>query len=110
MADYKPIRHQKFQEAQAGFGLFFGSPLYRVYREGTFPLGPMKEPDDSAVPPRPACFEATRWTVVLKAAQSRAPGGSDALAQLCARYWRPLYAFARGLGHGPEDAQDLVQG
>jgi len=47
---------------------------------------------------------------VLEAAQSRAPGGPKALAQLCARYWQPLYGFARGRGYGPEDAQDLVQG
>jgi len=47
---------------------------------------------------------------VLEAAQSRAPGGPKALAQLCARYWQPLYGFARGRGYGPEDAEDLVQG
>jgi len=40
----------------------------------------------------------------------RAPGGPQALAELCAHYWRPLYAFARRRGHTPEDAQDLVQG
>ena len=43
-------------------------------------------------------------------AASRAPGGSEALARLCDRYWPPLYAFARDRGHRPEDAQDLVQG
>ncbi|MBV9673580.1 MAG: sigma-70 family RNA polymerase sigma factor, partial [Verrucomicrobia bacterium] len=55
-------------------------------------------------------FEATRWSVVLKAAQSSAPGGPEALARLCERYWPPLYAFARHRGNAPEDAQDLVQG
>ena len=44
-----------------------------------------------------------------QAAQSRMPGAPQALAQLCERYWRPLYAFARR-GHPPEDAEDLVQG
>jgi len=68
------------------------------------------DPDNSPSPSDPARFEATRWTVVLEAAQSGALGGPEALAWLCARYWRPLYAFARGRGHGPEDAQDLVQG
>jgi RNA polymerase sigma factor (sigma-70 family) len=55
-------------------------------------------------------FEATRWSEVLEAAQSHAQGGREALARLCERYWRPLYSFARHRGHGPEDAQDLVQG
>jgi DNA-directed RNA polymerase specialized sigma24 family protein len=57
-----------------------------------------------------ARFDSTRWTVVLEAAQSHAPGGPDALAHLCARYWQPLYGFARRRGYGSEDAQDLVQG
>src|SRR5262245_61399586 len=58
----------------------------------------------------PSRFEATRWSEVLQAAQSRAAGASEALAQLCERYWSPLYSFARLRGHCPEDAQDLVQG
>lgn len=33
-----------------------------------------------------------------------------ALHELCAAYWRPLYAFARRDGLSPEDAEDLVQG
>ncbi len=57
-----------------------------------------------------ARFDATRWSVVLEAAKSRAAGGREALAQLCERYWPPLYAFARHRGFSPEDAQDLVQG
>jgi DNA-directed RNA polymerase specialized sigma24 family protein len=60
--------------------------------------------------PGAARFEATRWSEVLQSAQSRAPGGPEALARLCERYWPPLYAFDRHRGHGPEDAQDLVQG
>jgi hypothetical protein len=48
--------------------------------------------------------------MVLEAVQSRAPGAPQALAELCARYWRPLYAFVRRRGRSPEDAQDLVQG
>jgi RNA polymerase sigma factor (sigma-70 family) len=57
-----------------------------------------------------ASFEATRWSVVLEAAQSRLEGGPEALARLCERYWPPLYSFARYHGANPEDAQDLVQG
>jgi DNA-directed RNA polymerase specialized sigma24 family protein len=70
----------------------------------------MDPEDDCPAPLDPARFGATRWTVVLEAAQSCAVGGPEALAWLCARYWRPLYAFARGRGQYPEDAQDLVQG
>ena len=65
--------------------------------------------DDSSAPDH-AGFDATRWSVVLGAAQSRAEGGREALARLCERYWSPLYAFARYRGFSPEDAQDLVQG
>jgi RNA polymerase sigma factor (sigma-70 family) len=66
--------------------------------------------DQSSTVPDGARFDSTRWTVVLEAAQSRAPGGPAALARLCARYWQPLYGFARRRGCCPEDAQDLVQG
>jgi RNA polymerase sigma factor (sigma-70 family) len=66
--------------------------------------------DQSSATPGPGRFDATRWSVVLEAAQSQAPGGAQALAELCTHYWRPLYAFARHRGHSPEDAQDLVQG
>jgi RNA polymerase sigma factor (sigma-70 family) len=66
--------------------------------------------DHTSAAARHARFDATRWTVVLEAAQSQAPGAREALAELCERYWPPLYAFARRRGHGLEDAQDLVQG
>src|SRR5246127_4489932 len=46
----------------------------------------------------------------MRAAQSQAPGGESALAQLCRNYWYPLYMFARRRGHSPDDAQDLTQG
>src|ERR1700737_660644 len=46
----------------------------------------------------------------MTAAQSRVEGGSAALAELCRRYWYPLYVFARSRGHSPDDAQDLTQG
>lgn len=54
-------------------------------------------------------FPTTRWSVVLGAARgSEAP--RKALHELCAAYWRPLYAFARRDGLSAEDAEDLVQG
>ena len=54
-------------------------------------------------------FRTTHWTVVLRAAQSQAPGGQAALAQLCRLYWYPLYAYARRRLPTAEDAQDLTQ-
>jgi RNA polymerase sigma-70 factor (ECF subfamily) len=55
-------------------------------------------------------FQTTRWSVVLVAAQSQAPGSKEAFADLCKLYWYPLYAFIRHRGYSPEDAEDLVQG
>src|SRR5437660_11534568 len=68
------------------------------------------DPNHSAAAPGPGQFDPTRWSMVLEAAQSQAPGGPQALAELCAHYWPPLYGFARYRGHPPEDAQDFVQG
>jgi DNA-directed RNA polymerase specialized sigma24 family protein len=57
-----------------------------------------------------ASFHTTRWTIVMRAAQSQAQGGQSALAELCRLYWYPLYIFARRRGYSPDDAQDLTQG
>lgn len=61
--------------------------------------------------PKPgAVFVTTRWTVVLAAGLSSSAASEQALAQLCRTYWYPLYAFVRGQGHSPQDAEDLTQG
>ena len=57
-----------------------------------------------------AAFRTTRWSVVARAAQPAQPQARTALADLCGDYWPPLYAFARRLGHSPQDAEDLTQG
>lgn len=46
----------------------------------------------------------------MAAANSQSPDASEALEQLCGKYWYPLYAFLRRQGHTPEDAKDLTQG
>src|SRR5271157_450985 len=56
-----------------------------------------------------ASFHTTRWTIVMRAAQSQAQGGQSALAELCRLYWYPLYIFARRRGYSPDDAKDLTQ-
>lgn len=61
-------------------------------------------PDHSA-----AAFATTRWSVVRAAGASGA-GASAALETLCRGCWPPIYAYVRRLGHGPEEARDLVQG
>jgi DNA-directed RNA polymerase specialized sigma24 family protein len=66
--------------------------------------------DHSSAGPDHGQFDQTRWSMVLEAVQSQAPGAPKALAELCGRYWRPLYSFARRRGCTPWDAQDLVQG
>ena len=58
-------------------------------------------------------FLTTQWTMVLAAAASSESPPSvrqTALAQLCRRYWMPLYAFLRRKGYTDNNAQDLTQG
>lgn len=53
-------------------------------------------------------FHTTHWSVVLQA-QGDSPVARAALEKLCRAYWRPLYAFVRREGYGPEEAQDATQ-
>ena len=54
-------------------------------------------------------FCTTHWSVVLEAGNGNSPEAARALERLCGAYWYPLYAYVRRQGHGPDDAQDLVQ-
>jgi RNA polymerase sigma factor (sigma-70 family) len=57
-----------------------------------------------------AAFAATRWTIVLAAAdKSEETRSRLALEELAQGYWFPLYAFVRRQGYSPHDAQDLTQ-
>jgi RNA polymerase sigma factor (sigma-70 family) len=67
-------------------------------------------PEHASMKDDPARFYTTRWSAILVAAQSQAPGSQAALSELCRLYWYPLYAFARRRGYAPHDAQDLTQG
>jgi RNA polymerase sigma factor (sigma-70 family) len=51
-------------------------------------------------------FPETAWSIVLRAGN----GHDRALADLCERYWFPLYAYCRRSGNTEADSQDLVQG
>jgi len=57
----------------------------------------------------PVAFATTHWSVVLEA-QSESPAAQEALEKLCRTYWRPIYAFLRRQGFGPEEAEDTTQG
>ena len=49
-------------------------------------------------------FPVTEWTRLLD------PARADAiLAELCERYWKPVYAYLRRKGYNNEEAKDLVQ-
>jgi RNA polymerase sigma factor (sigma-70 family) len=54
-------------------------------------------------------FPSTRWSVVLRARGPESQGADQALSELCANYWYPLYAYARRLGKTPAEAEDLAQ-
>jgi len=69
------------------------------------PLGP----EMMGVTGRDPDFSDTRWILVRDAGQRDSPRSDTALAELCQRYWYPLYVYVRRVGYGPEDAQDLTQ-
>ncbi len=57
----------------------------------------------------PRVFPNTRWSMVLAATRTPSPESAAALENICQTYWYPLYAYARGCGQSPHDAQDLTQ-
>jgi RNA polymerase sigma-70 factor (ECF subfamily) len=67
-------------------------------------------PEPPPTPARRPWFATTHWSVVLSARTHDPARARDALDQLCALYWYPLYAYLRRRGHQPADAEDLVQG
>jgi RNA polymerase sigma-70 factor (ECF subfamily) len=59
--------------------------------------------------PTGARFPTTCWSRIVAVRDRTTPEEREALAELCAAYWYPLYAFIRRKGHGPEEARDLTQ-
>jgi RNA polymerase sigma factor (sigma-70 family) len=54
-------------------------------------------------------FPVTRWTLV-RAVQDGDPATVEqAMAQICERYWYPIYAYLRRSGKAAHDAEDLTQ-
>jgi RNA polymerase sigma factor (sigma-70 family) len=54
-------------------------------------------------------FPATRWTLVIAAADPQRKEARSALVSLCEGYWYPLYAYVRRRGYRADQAQDLTQ-
>ena len=80
--------------------------LYSLGYPGNDTTTPGPEPASNT---RAAWFASTHWSVVLAAAQNDLRTSSLALEKLCETYWKPLFIFARRLGHNEHDAQDLTQ-
>jgi DNA-directed RNA polymerase specialized sigma24 family protein len=54
-------------------------------------------------------FQATLWTIVLKAKDPASPERREALGRLINNYWKPVYFFIRRRGNDVESAKDLTQ-
>lgn len=54
-------------------------------------------------------FPTTHWGRIMAAGEKNASESPKALAELCAVYWFPLYAFIRRKWHNPDAALDLTQ-
>jgi RNA polymerase sigma-70 factor (ECF subfamily) len=59
--------------------------------------------------PQQARFATTEWSLILSAADHASPRFRQSLAELCQKYWYPLYAFVRRQGNAPAEAEDLTQ-
>ena len=67
------------------------------------------EPSSNAF--QQANFATTQWSMVVRAAADEdSRVAKVALAELCQRYWYPLYCYVRSKVTSQEDAADIVQG
>lgn len=69
-------------------------------------------PDKPAAPAADepsSIFPATPWSQLLRL-RGDDETARRALARVCELYWYPVYAYIRGRGHSPHDAEDLTQG
>jgi len=54
-------------------------------------------------------FPTTQWTLLARASLSGESSASQALEELCRRYWAPLRHFIRVRGYTDAEAEDLTQ-
>ena len=62
----------------------------------------------TATPASGRAFVTTRWTCVL-AARGTTPAAKQALSDLCAMYWQPVFTFLRREGRTDDAARELTQ-
>ncbi len=55
-------------------------------------------------------FETTDWASILRAQTPNGAERREAMGQLIAQYWKPIYCYLRRQGFGNEEAKDLTQG
>jgi RNA polymerase sigma-70 factor (ECF subfamily) len=57
-----------------------------------------------------SAFPTSQWSLIARASAGDVDAGRMALAELCRRYWYPIYAFVRRLVASNHDAEDITQG
>jgi DNA-directed RNA polymerase specialized sigma24 family protein len=57
-----------------------------------------------------AAFPSSHWSLIARAGAADSVEARAALADLCRRYWYPLYAFIRRQLDSTHDAEDVTQG
>lgn len=54
-------------------------------------------------------FDHTQWSLILLARDGSSEQAKEAMADLCQRYWYPLYAYIRRQCGNAQEAEDLTQ-
>jgi hypothetical protein len=86
------IRGDAGQQVKTGWQVFGGRNM-------------AKPRDHTSLGGEERTFPATEWTRLLDYPQREA-----VLAELCRKYWKPVYCYLRSMGLGNEEAKDLTQG
>lgn len=69
----------------------------------------MSPQPNSSLHPGVPDYGRTHWSVVVGVHSDNEQAAQRSLADLCRRYWVPVYAYVRRCGHPPESASALVQ-
>lgn len=62
------------------------------------------------VGPNGSDFPSSQWSLIARAGSTDREVARAALADLCGRYWYPVYVFVRRKTRTTHDAEDLTQG
>lgn len=69
-----------------------------------------EDPPSPGTPIRRHTFSTTHWSVVLATRDTEPDRAREALEDLCATYWYPIYACVRHFGKDHAQAEDITQG